>query len=42
MPAEINVWKAEGEVFCIISENNIEYNTEYLYIDSGSKGVSML
>jgi hypothetical protein len=29
-------------VFCIISENNIEYNTEYLYIDSGSKGVSML
>jgi hypothetical protein len=41
-PAEINVCKAEGEVFCIISENDIEYNTEYVYVDSGRKGVSML
>jgi hypothetical protein len=42
MPAEINVCKAENEAFFIISENIIEYNTEYLYIDYGSEGLSTL
>ena len=38
----MNVCKAENEVFFIISENIIEYDTEYLYIDCGSEGPSTL
>jgi len=42
MHVEMNVCKAENEVFFIISENIIEYDTEYLYIDCGSEGPSTL
>jgi len=42
MPAEINACKAENGVFLIISENIIEYDTEYLFIDNGSERPSTL